>query len=135
MYPRARARAHAPAPPRQRSEPKQRMDTCAAIAIKKRAENGRQNATHFFLCFFTVFFFLSSVSVPFFYFPPAPAFYSFASQFTRIHCETAASHQDQDRTSDPLVPGWCSETPTPPTPKVEVHTFAIDAIQGVKQGH
>ena len=54
--PPARARAHAPAPPRQRSEPKQRMDTCAAIAIKKRAENGGQNATHFFLCFFTVFF-------------------------------------------------------------------------------
>ena len=59
----ARARAHAPAPPRQRSEPKQRMDTCAAIAIKKRAENGRQNATHFFLCFFTVFFSLFLVSV------------------------------------------------------------------------
>lgn len=58
----ARARAHAPAPPRQRSEPKQRMDTCAAIAIKKRAENGRQNATHFFLCFFLQSFFLSSLS-------------------------------------------------------------------------
>ena len=66
MYPRARARAHAPAPPRQRSEPKQRMDTCAAIAIKKRAENGRQNATHFFLCFFTVFFF--SLLSPFLFF-------------------------------------------------------------------
>ena len=62
----ARARAHAPAPPRQRSEPKQRMDTCAAIAIKKRAENGRQNATHFFLCFFYSLFF--SLLSPFLFF-------------------------------------------------------------------
>ena len=126
----ARARAHAPAPPRQRSEPKQRMDTCAAIAIKSELKTGGKTRP-IVSCVFLQSFFSLPCHRSFLYFPPAPAFYSFASQFTRIHCETAASHQDQDRTSDPLVPGWCSETPTPPTPKVEVHTIAIDAIQGL----
>ena len=101
-------------PPRARSRPRTAQTTLRTQAAhghlrsdryKKRAENGGQNATHCFLCFFLQSFFSLFCLRSFFYFPPAPAFYSFASQFTRIHCETAASHQDQDRTSDPLVPG------------------------------
>ena len=64
----ARARAHAPAPPRQRSEPKQRMDTCAAIAIKSELKTGGKTRPIVSCVFFYNLFFLSSVSVPFFIF-------------------------------------------------------------------